>query len=69
MQNEQKTAVTVESRNKNFRHWNDQKWKINMFNIFSKNKNTVYKKNEECHKKYQRGKEDPCQINTNQIDV
>lgn len=52
MQNEKKTAVTVESRNKNFRHWNDQKWKINMFNIFSKNKNTVYKKNEECHKKY-----------------
>ena len=26
MQNEQKTAVTVESRNnKNFRHWNDHK--------------------------------------------
>ena len=53
MQNEQKTEVTVESRNdKNFRHWNDQKWKINMFNIFSKNKNTVYKKNKEYHKKY-----------------
>lgn len=31
-----KTAVTVESRNKNFRHWNDQNGKINMFNIFSK---------------------------------